>query len=65
LWENELSINFERRYAGFTREQAQEQAMRLMQQSLKTGKWNDLPERLLALRRVMDYAPVPSLNAES
>lgn len=30
-----------------------------MQRGLATGRWDDLPERLGELRKVMGYAPAP------
>ena len=54
-----MSTGFEKRYAGLTREECQLEVMMRIEQAVMTHQWDDLPERLLALRRIMAYAPVP------
>jgi hypothetical protein len=52
---------FRNRYAYFGPEQCQSEAMRLLAHATATGYWDDLPERLMELRRMMDCAPLPSI----
>ena len=54
-----MSTGFEKRYAGLTRDECQHTAILIMRHAVQTGKWDDLPERLLELRKIMAYAPVP------
>ena len=54
-----MSTGFEKRYAGLTRDECRSAAMWLIQKAAQTCEWDDLPERLLELRKVMSYAPVP------
>jgi hypothetical protein len=58
-----MSTGFEKRYAELTREECQLEAMLIMIHSVQTGKWDDVPERLMELRKVMAYAPVPETCA--
>jgi hypothetical protein len=51
---------FRNRYAYFGPEQCQTEAMRILVHAVATGYWDDLPERLTELRRMMGYAPLPS-----
>jgi hypothetical protein len=57
--DEEMSTGFEKRYAGLTRDECQHTAILIMRHAVQTGKWDDVPERLMELRKVMAYAPVP------
>ena len=57
-----MSTGFEKRYAGMTREECHHAAMLIMIHAVQTGKWDDVPERLMELRKVMSYAPVPKVE---
>ena len=54
-----MSTRFEKRYAGMTGEECQQEALLIMHHATVFDKWSDIPERLLALRKVMSYAPIP------
>jgi hypothetical protein len=40
-------------YRGFTIEQAESEARKLFKNALETGRWFDLPERLMLLRTII------------
>lgn len=53
---------FAQRYASYTASQCEREAIKLLHHAWVSGEWKkDLPERLLELRKVAGYAPVPKL----
>ena len=57
-----MGTGYEHRYAGFTREQCNVEAKRLIGAAYVSEKWQELPERLMELRKVASYAPEPVLS---
>ena len=56
-----MSTGYERRYAGLSRAGCHDEALRLCGMVTSGGmKWEELPERLLELRKVGSYAEVPA-----
>jgi hypothetical protein len=41
-------------YRGFSYQQASREAEKLLSEAIKTGRWFDLPERLIELRAIMN-----------
>jgi hypothetical protein len=55
-----MSTGYEHRYAGMSATECHDEAKRLCGLVVHCQmKWQELPERLLELRRVASYAPVP------
>lgn len=57
---------YERRYASLSAAECHDEAKRLCGLVVHCQmKWQELPERLLELRRVASYAPVPQTQEAS
>ena len=56
-----MSTGYERRYVGLSRAGCQDEALRLCGMVTSGGmKWEELPERLLELRKVASYVEEPT-----
>jgi hypothetical protein len=45
--------DWRRRYAGMSYSSASKEGLRLLHRAAETGSWLDIPERLIALREIM------------
>lgn len=55
-----MTASFNYRYANLTAAEARDEAMIVIRSAARSGQWDDLPERLVALRNLIRYAPIPA-----